>query len=88
MDTKNQPEKQFKVGGVCVAIWRTERTDGNGEKYDTRHVTLDRAFKETDGNWKHTGSMRVNDIPKATLALQKAFEYLTCSGKSTDNEEE
>ena len=73
MDTKNQPEKQYKVGGVCVAIWKTERTDGNGGKYDTFQVTVDRSYKDSNGDWQHTGSMRMNDIPKAVLVLQKAY---------------
>ena len=34
------------------------------------------AYTDKDGNWKSTNSMRINDLPKAALVLNKAYEYL------------
>jgi hypothetical protein len=31
---------------------------------------------DKEGNWQTTSSLRVGDIPKATLVLNKAYEYL------------
>jgi hypothetical protein len=33
-------------------------------------------YKDKTGQWNGTNSLSLNDLPKAVLALQKAFEYL------------
>ena len=42
-----------------------------------RSISLQRVYKDKDGKFQHTTSFKVNDIPKAVLALRKAYEYLT-----------
>jgi len=34
-------------------------------------------YKDKTGQWQGTNRLSLNDLPKAILALQKAFEYLT-----------
>ena len=41
-----------------------------------RTVSLQRSYKDKNGVWQHASSLRVNDLPRASLVLQKAFEYL------------
>ena len=41
-----------------------------------KNVRLARAYKSRDGEWRETPSFRESDIPKAIVALQKAYEYL------------
>ncbi len=67
---KQLPEKKFKAGAVTATIWRNETAKG---AYAS--VQLDRHYKDGEV-WKSTGSLRLNDLPKATLVLNKAFEYL------------
>ncbi len=73
----NKPEKHIKLGGVRVTIWRDTRQNQSGQSFATRSVTLDRAYKDAQGEWKNTASLRENDLPKAVAALNKAFAYLT-----------
>ena len=68
---KNRPDKKFKIGAVNVVIWKNKT-----EKGDFSSVQIDRAYKGKDNLWKNTSSLRVEDIPKAVLALNKAYEYL------------
>ena len=42
-------------------------------------VSLQRNYKDRNGEWKTTHSFRQNDLPKALLALQKAFEHIALS---------
>ena len=42
-----------------------------------KKAVFQKRYKDSDGTWKNTGSLDVNDIPKAVLALQEAYEYLT-----------
>lgn len=73
------PLKSFKSGAISVAIWENSSVkDGQTFKYQT--VTFERRYKDRDGSWKSTNNLRVNDIPKATLILHKAYEYLVLTG--------
>ncbi|MDA2934717.1 hypothetical protein MYX82_10300 [Acidobacteria bacterium AH-259-D05] len=71
-----QPEKRFKVGACTASIFVNEVNTAEGTK-NLRSVSLQRTYKDKEGNFQHTTSLKVNDIPKAVLALKKAYEYLT-----------
>jgi len=70
---KNQPEKRFSAGGIQATVWKNKVKDSE-DTYQT--VSVQRCYKDKEGNWKHTDSLRVTDIPKANLVLQKAYEYI------------
>ncbi len=70
-----QPEKRFKVGACTASIFVNEVSTGNG-KTTMKNVSLQKAYKDKDGQFQHSTSFRANDIPKAILALSKAYEYL------------
>lgn len=65
------PEKKFRAGAVSVTIWRNDSQKGS---YCT--AQLDRSYKDKNNAWQKTGSLRLGDLPKATLLLNKAYEYL------------
>lgn len=82
-DKKNQPEKKFRIGNMTATIWKnTNQKDGKEIAFYT--VSLQRSYKDKDNNWKNTDSMRNNDIPKAVLALNKAYEYLFTAKETGD----
>ncbi|MBN2067210.1 MAG: hypothetical protein JW744_01955 [Candidatus Diapherotrites archaeon] len=66
------PVKKFGVGAVQVAVWENEGKEGN--QFYT--VSFDKRYKDKNDEWKSSSSLKLNDIPKAVLALQKAYEYL------------
>jgi hypothetical protein len=72
---KNLPEKKFKAGAISATIWKNE-VNKDGKSMTFRTVSLDRNYKDKDGNWKTTHSMRSMDLPKATLVLNKAYEFI------------
>lgn len=39
-------------------------------------VSVERKFKDGDGNWKSSGSFSRNEIPLAIWCLQKAFDTI------------
>ena len=63
-----KPVNVEKVGGITVSTW--ENDSKNGKFYT---MTLQRCYKEGE-EFKYTGNLRVNDLPKAILALQKTYE--------------
>ncbi len=80
---KTMPEKKFSTGAVSATVWKNIGTNKNGATVEFRTVKLDRRYKDKDGNWQSTSSLRVNDLPKAALVLQKAYEYLVLKGQDT-----
>jgi len=73
---KNVPEKKFKASPLIATIWSNEILTSDGQPRTFRTVTLERNYKDKDGKWKKTSSLRVNDIPKAILVLSKVYEYI------------
>ncbi|MEM4263915.1 MAG: hypothetical protein QW666_03420 [Candidatus Woesearchaeota archaeon] len=71
----NKPEKKFRAGAVSATIWKNERQD-NGKTFAFHTISLERGYKDKAGEWKTTSSLRTADLPKASLVLGKAYEYL------------
>jgi len=72
MENKKYPVHKFAVGGIQVAIWENEAK--SGRVFNT--ISIERRYKVGE-EWKSTNSLRTSDLPKASLALQKAFEYIS-----------
>ena len=72
----NPPEKKFRAGAISATVWQNKGQDKNGETTEYRTISLERNYKDKEGNWKSTNSLRINDLPKASLILQKAYEFL------------
>ena len=76
-----QPEKKFKVGACSASIFANEIQAGNG-KAVMKSVSLQRTYKDKNGEFQNTSSFGLNDIPKAMLAFSKAYEYLAMSERA------
>ena len=72
----SQPEITFRHGLCSASIYENE-FNRDGEKLTVRSVSFQRSYLDKDGNWQRTNSLKVNDIPKAVLVLNKAYEFLT-----------
>lgn len=79
-----KPEKSFKCGGCEAAVFENEITKG-GTKIPIKKVSFQKRYKSADGEWKSTGSLDVNEIPKAILVLTKAYEYVCTGGSDESN---
>ena len=72
----NIPEKKFSTGGLTATIWENQGKNKSGEEVSFRTVSFQRRYVDKNGEWQSTSTLRVNDLPKASLVLQKAYEYL------------
>ena len=77
--TATKPEKEFKAGAVRATIWSNMRLSGEGKAFNSHKVIIERIYKENEQGFKTTRSLGINDIPKAVLVLQKAYDFLLCS---------
>ena len=69
------PEKKFRAGAISATVWKNHGVK-DGEIQDYLTVTFERSYKDKEGNWQSTNSLRLNDLPKATVVLQKAYEEM------------
>ena len=67
-----EPVKKVKIGGIEVAVWENKSEKGN-KFYNT---TLERSYKVGE-EWKKTTSLRDSDLPRAILALQEAYHFVS-----------
>ena len=72
----SKPEKVFKIGAVRASIFRNA-IERQGKQVMLPKVVLEVRYRDKSGTWKGTNSLSLNELPKAVLALQKAFEYLS-----------
>jgi hypothetical protein len=78
------PLKRFQSGAISVTIWENENLSPEGQVQSYKSVSFERRYKDKNGEWKSTNSLRVNDLPKASLILSKAYEYLVLTGEDHD----
>lgn len=83
---KNLPEKKFRVGAIAATIWNNE-TIRDGKKVSYLTVSFERSYKDKDGTWKNTNSLRISDLPKAVLVLNKAYEFLALNNEMLDEDD-
>ena len=76
----NLPEKKFSTGGLTATVWENQGKNREGIDVSYRTVSFQRRYMDKNGEWQSTSTLRVNDIPKASLVLQKAYEYLVMNG--------
>ena len=76
-----QPEKRFKVGACTASVFVNAVNSSNG-KTEIKSVSLQRTYKDKEGNFQHTTNFNANDMPKAVLALIKAYDYMTSDNRA------
>ena len=82
---KNTPEKKFSTGVINATVWQNQGRGRNGEIVSFRTVSFQRSYKDKNGVWQNSGSLRVNDLPKASLVLEKAYEYIVLKEANEGN---
>ena len=73
--TGQTPVAKFRAGAVATAVWENE-VEVNGRTVNILKATVQRRYKDKEGNWQSSGSFSRNEIPLAVHCLQKAFEKI------------
>ena len=73
--TQQTPIAKFRAGQVSAALWENEIQTG-GRTATILKATIQRRYRDTDGNWKSSTSFSRNEIPLALHCLRKAFEKI------------
>ena len=76
--TKNQPIETYKANGVELSIWQNR-----GQNGDYRTATIQRSFKDANGNWKSTRTLRLNDLAILAALASEAFKHHGIAARQT-----
>ena len=88
MNQENIPEKKFSTGVVSATIWKNKGTSKDGNSVEFKTISLQRRYTDKSGEWKSTNSLRINDLPKAILVLNKAYEHIVLKEQTNESTEE
>ncbi len=72
---KQKPLDKFSNSGVATAIWPNQIMVNNQSKIIFK-ATLQKRFKDKDGNWKNSNSYSKNEIKHAIYCLEKAYDKI------------
>jgi len=84
--TGNKPLTKFKAGAISATIWDNQNKNNKGELISYKSVSFDRNYRDANGEWQRTNSLRMQDLPKAVLVLNKAFEFLALNSAEIEED--
>ena len=72
-----QPQAEFRAGGIVGAVWTTTTTV-DGRSVPQHSIRIEKRYRDDrTGEWKTTGYLRPEDLPRIALVASKLFEHLT-----------
>lgn len=83
-----RPVAKFTAGQVSAAIWENEVTTKTGKKVAMLKATVERRYKDRDGQWKSSNSFSRNEIPFVIDCLQKSLDHIIGSPQEEESVEE
>jgi len=75
----NEPAFKVEFGNMTASVWMNE-----GDKGVIPSVQLQKKYTDKEGNWQNSFSFGTNEIPKAIVALQKAYEKILSKENKKD----
>jgi len=72
----NPPIKIIMIGNLRASLFRN-RVVKDGKEIELPKVVLEVRYRDKTGRWQSTSAISLRELPKAILALQQAFEWLT-----------
>lgn len=69
-----QPVRRFRASPITASVVLNEPNNDQSRPLCT--VALQRTYKDREGNFKHTSTSRIEDLHKAILVLERAYEFL------------
>lgn len=74
-ETSQKPEKVFRLRGLSASIFaNTAMVEKREITY--RKVSLQRSYRDDDGEWKSTNNFGRDDLPTLQLLLQRSWEFI------------
>ena len=86
-EQKTQPVKKFRAGGgISAAVWERQEIQEDGTLRIRYSVSIQKRYRDKEGNWQDSDSYFANDLPKLQLVAGKAYEFVTLNESDTNVE--
>jgi hypothetical protein len=80
-----KPLMKFRAShGVSAAIWENN-AEVNGRSVTMLKATVERRYKDSNGDWKSSGSFGRNELPMAILVMCQAFSKIVSQEQESDS---
>jgi hypothetical protein len=77
MNNAEKPIKEFRAGTVVAAIW-VSKNAVNGQSSAQHSIRVQKRYRDDrSGQWKTTTYFRPDELPKLSLVVSRAYEFLT-----------
>jgi hypothetical protein len=73
---EKKPDARFSRGRCSVSIFFNE-VQKDGQTIRIPKAVFQKRYCDKNGEWHATQGLDVDDLPKAVLCLNEAFEFLT-----------
>ena len=84
---QNKPIKKFRVGGISAAVWKNEDAQPDGSVRIRYSVSIQKRYRNAEGQWLDSESYYPNELPKLQLVLAKAYEYVSLQESEVEEAE-
>ena len=81
----NAPKFKVRSGAISATVWENTHKYKDGNEYKNVSVDLQRSYKDKEGNWQNTNSMRQRDLAQAILVMQEVQKRLFLSEDGEEN---
>ena len=71
-----RPIKEFRIGGIKVAIWSKEVEQG-GQTSVRHSIRIQKRFKPEGADWRDTDYYFPEELPKVRLLIDRAYEFVS-----------
>jgi len=65
-----------RVTNIEVAVWAHALTLQSGDEVQVHSVTIQRSYRDAQGNWQKNSFYRAHDIPVLLHALSRSFGWI------------
>lgn len=83
MAENKKPIHKIKCGAITATIWEND-AEKDGKKFKSNSVEIVKNYMKDENKWDKTSYFNINELPKAALAAQKAYEFLSCVENSKE----
>jgi len=82
-----KPVKVLRAGLISVSVWENTQTDKKtGKPYVSKSFSIQKRYKDSEGEWATSTSFNAHELPKLTLLLNKAFEEAVTKSEKEDED--
>ncbi len=85
----NQPIKKFRISTWEGVVWENKKVI-NGDEIEYKTVTISRSYRKKDENiWRSEviNNIRLNDLSKLKIIIDKLQDFLYFEAREHDKEE-